>query len=59
MRSHNPTAPPPPRLGNDHASEQRMTLVMLGFDNVPVPKEEKPNTRRRTRSAQRRRTAAR
>jgi DNA-binding transcriptional ArsR family regulator len=47
------------RLGNDHASEQRMTLVMLGFDNVPVPKEEKPNTRRRTRSAQRRRTAAR
>jgi len=47
------------RLGNDHASEDRMTLVMLRFDNVAVPKEEIPRTRRRTRSGQRRRTAAR
>jgi DNA-binding transcriptional ArsR family regulator len=47
------------RLGNDHASEDRMTLVMLRFDNVAVPKEEKPKPRRRTRSGHRRHTAAR
>ena len=48
------------RLGTDHASEERMTLVMLRFDDVAVPKEDKPKARRRVRSTQpRRRVAAR
>jgi len=46
------------RLGNDHASEERMTLVMLRFDDVAVPKENKPKARRRVRSTQLRRRAA-
>jgi len=46
------------RLGNDHASEERMTLVMLRFDDVAVPKENKPKARRRVRSTQPRRRAA-
>ena len=46
------------RLGNDHSSEERMTLVMLRFDDVAVPKENKPKARRRVRSTQPRRRAA-
>jgi len=46
------------RLGNDHPSEERMTLVMLRFDDVAVPKENKPKARRRVRSTQPRRRAA-
>ena len=46
------------RLGHDHASEERMTLVMLRFDDVAVPKEDKAKTRRRVRSTQPRRRAA-
>jgi len=46
------------RLGNDHGSEGRMTLVMLRFDDVAVPKENKPKARRRVRSTQPRRRAA-
>ena len=46
------------RLGNDHASEERMTLVMLRFDDVAVPKDNKPKARRRVRSTQPRRRAA-
>lgn len=46
------------RLGNDHASEERMTLVMLRFDDVAVPKDNKPKARRRVRSTQTRRRAA-
>jgi DNA-binding transcriptional ArsR family regulator len=40
------------RLGNDHAAEQRMTLVMLRFDDVAVPDEgnNARGTRRRTTS---------
>jgi DNA-binding transcriptional ArsR family regulator len=47
------------RLGHDHESEQRMTLVMLRFDDVAVPKEHKPKTRRRSRPSRGRRTVAR
>jgi DNA-binding transcriptional ArsR family regulator len=47
------------RLGHDHESEQRMTLVMLRFDDVAVPKEDKPKTRRRSRPSTGRRTVAR
>jgi DNA-binding transcriptional ArsR family regulator len=47
------------RLGHDHESEQRMTLVMLRFDDVAVPNEDKPKTRRRSRPSSRRRTVAR
>ena len=46
------------RLGNDHSSEERMTLVMLRFDDVAVPKDNKPKARRRVRSTQPRRRAA-
>jgi len=46
------------RLGDDHASEERMTLVMLRFDDVAVPKDNKPKARRRVRSTQPRRRAA-
>ena len=46
------------RLGNDHASVERMTLVMLRFDDVAVPKDNKPKARRRVRSTQTRRRAA-
>jgi DNA-binding transcriptional ArsR family regulator len=40
------------RLGNDHASEQRMTLVILRFDEVAVPDDgnKARGTRRRTTS---------
>jgi DNA-binding transcriptional ArsR family regulator len=40
------------RLGQDHAEEQRMTLVMLRFDDVAVPVEgnKARGTRRRTTS---------
>lgn len=40
------------RLGNDHAGEQRMTLVMLRFDDVAVPDDgnNARGTRRRTTS---------
>ena len=35
-----------------------MTLVMLRFDDVAVPKDNKPKARRRVRSTQTRRRAA-
>jgi DNA-binding transcriptional ArsR family regulator len=40
------------RLGNDHAEEERMTLVMLRFDDVAVPDDgnKARGTRRRTTS---------
>jgi DNA-binding transcriptional ArsR family regulator len=40
------------RLGNDHVEEQRMTLVMLRFDDVAVPDDgnKAQGTRRRTTS---------
>jgi DNA-binding transcriptional ArsR family regulator len=41
------------RLGNDHAFEQRMTFVMLRFDNVAVPEDDAKKakgTKRRTTS---------
>jgi DNA-binding transcriptional ArsR family regulator len=40
------------RLGNDHDSEQRMTLVILRFDDVAVPDDgtKARGTRRRTAS---------
>ena len=47
------------RLGHHHAFEERMTLVLLRFDDVAVPKEPMAKTRRRTRPAQRRRGAVR
>jgi predicted transcriptional regulator len=42
------------RIGNDHDAEQRMALVMLRFDDVAVPKNDKPKARtRRSRPSQR------
>src|SRR5436190_1459347 len=40
------------RLGHDHAAEERMTLVMLRFDDVAVPDDgnKARGTRRRTTS---------
>jgi DNA-binding transcriptional ArsR family regulator len=40
------------RLGNDHEAEERMTLVILRFDDVAVP-DDKPKTRRRSRPSER------
>jgi DNA-binding transcriptional ArsR family regulator len=50
------------RLGNDHASQRRMTLVLLGFDDVAAP-DERPaksrsgGTRSRSRRSSRTRSA--
>jgi hypothetical protein len=46
------TARPAFQTGTDHDAEQRMGLVMLRFDNVAVPREERPKARRTSPSRQ-------
>jgi hypothetical protein len=34
------------RLGGDHATERRKTLVLLAYDDAPAPTEAKPKPKR-------------